>query len=110
VAHEFKHPNYYKEIKKMPIEKPLYASEPDEFEVIDLPSLLEGFSEWEKENPGGTWKEYIADKPVKLSGGGSVEDYGELIDAYLKKIDVLEGESLTEYVSRIRAAEKKAND
>ena len=38
----------------MPIEKPLYASEPDEFEVIDLPSLLEGFSEWEKENPGGT--------------------------------------------------------
>tara|TARA_R110000796_G_scaffold71036_1_gene161163 strand:+ start:1123 stop:1407 length:285 start_codon:yes stop_codon:yes gene_type:complete len=94
----------------MTIEKPLYASEPDEFEVIDLPSLLEGFSEWEKKNPGGTWKEYMEDKPVKLSGGGSVEKYGELIDAYIKKIDVLEGETLTEYVTRIREAEKKANE
>tara|TARA_B100000780_G_C20742480_1_gene294977 strand:+ start:73 stop:402 length:330 start_codon:yes stop_codon:yes gene_type:complete len=109
LAHEFKHPKYYRKIT-MPIEKPLYASEPDEFEVIDLPSLLEGFSEWEKENPGGTFKQYIDEKPVKLSGGGSVEKYGDLIDAYIKKIDVIEGETLTEYVSRIREAEKKANE
>jgi hypothetical protein len=37
------------------------------------------------------------------------EDYGALIDAYEKGIDVMEGESLTEYINRIRAAEKKAN-
>ena len=91
------------------IEKPLYASEPDEFETIDLPSLIKAFEEWSKYNKGG-WKDFIKSKPVKLSGGGSVEKYGDLIDSYLKKIDVLENESLTEYINRIRAAEKKANE
>ena len=28
------------------IEKPLYASEPDEFETIELPSLIEAYEEW----------------------------------------------------------------
>jgi hypothetical protein len=42
----------------------------------------------------------------KLSGGGVVEDYADLIDAYEKGIDVIKGESLTSYIKRIKAAEK----
>ena len=45
-------------------------------------------------------------KVIKLKNGGAVEDYGDLIDAYEKGIDVMEGESLTDYINRIRAAEK----
>ena len=42
-------------------------------------------------------------KRIELSNGGSVgEKYGDLIDAYEKKIDVMPGESLTEYINRIR--------
>ena len=45
-------------------------------------------------------------KRIELSNGGSVgEKYGDLIDAYEKKIDVMPGESLTEYINRIRKAE-----
>ena len=44
---------------------------------------------------------------IKLKHGGAVEDYGDLIDAYEKGIDVIEGETLTEYINRIRAGEKK---
>ena len=40
---------------------------------------------------------------IKLKHGGAVEDYGDLIDAYEKGIDVREGETLTEYINRIRA-------
>jgi hypothetical protein len=35
------------------------------------------------------------------------EDYGALLDAYEKGIDVIEGESLTDYINRIRASEKR---
>ena len=45
-------------------------------------------------------------KRIELSNGGSVsEKYGDLIDAYEKKIDVMPGESLTDYINRIRKAE-----
>ena len=38
---------------------------------------------------------------IKLKQGGAVEDYGDLIDAYEKGIDVREGETLTEYINRL---------
>ena len=41
-----------------------------------------------------------------LKGGGLTEDYGDLIDAYEKGIDVMKNETLTEYIKRIKASEK----
>ena len=58
-------------------------------------------------------KEDTPIRSIKLNSGGPVtgnslaEDYGDLIDAWVRKIDVLENESLTDYINRIRAAEKK---
>ena len=79
----------------------------DEF-ILDLSTgLLKEFERALKQNPKLKFNDWYRSRRKKLSGGGSAEDYGELIDAYLKKIDVLEGESLTEYINRIRAAEKK---
>jgi hypothetical protein len=43
----------------------------------------------------------------KYNSGGEVEDYSDLIDAYEKGIDVMEGETLTQYIKRIRAAENQ---
>jgi hypothetical protein len=58
-------------------------------------------------------KEYM-EKTKKASGGrvpfisgGDAEDYGELIDAYEAGIDVMPGETLTDYINRIRKAEKR---
>jgi|TARA_R110000803_G_scaffold170913_2_gene233861 hypothetical protein len=83
------------------------ASEPDEFEVIELPILLKEFDEWKKENKG-TFRDFLEEKPrQKLSNGGIAEDYADLIDAYERGIDVMNGESLTQYINRIRKAEKK---
>ena len=60
----------------------------------------ESFDSWLKRTPKSELKR------IKLSNGGSVgEKYGDLIDAYEKKIDVMPGESLTEYINRIRKAE-----
>jgi hypothetical protein len=42
-----------------------------------------------------------------LNSGGRVEDYADLIDAYEKGIDVMKGESLTQYIKRIKASEKQ---
>jgi hypothetical protein len=42
-----------------------------------------------------------------LFNGGIAEDYADLIDAYERGIDVMNGESLTQYINRIRKAEKK---
>jgi hypothetical protein len=49
-------------------------------------------------------------RSIKLANGGSVEDYADLIDAYTRGIDVLENETLTEYINRVRAAEAKKDD
>ena len=60
----------------------------------------ESFDSWLKRTPKSELKR------IELSNGGSVgEKYGDLIDAYEKKIDVMPGESLTEYINRIRKAE-----
>jgi hypothetical protein len=41
--------------------------------------------------------------------GSDEESYGDLIDAYEKGILVLPGETLTEYINRIRKINQKAN-
>ena len=82
---------------------------------MELQMLLKQFEDWKKNNTG-SFSDFMKDKSdppvkeIKLANGGSVEDYADLIDAYTKGIDVLEGESLTEYINRIRAAEAKKND
>ena len=111
----------------MPIEKEIYAapslkedvrlaSESAEEEAeMELMMLLKQFDEWKKENKGG-FKDFLDSKDdnpvrsIKLANGGSVEDYADLIDAYNTKIDVLENETLTEYINRVRAAEAKKDD
>ena len=77
----------------------------------DLTRELQSMYEKEKKS-GQSFSDWLKSKPIdelkriKLSNGGSVsEKYGDLIDAYEKKIDVMPGESLTEYINRIRKAE-----
>ena len=84
----------------------------EEAELMLLQEALqdEDYRRWKKRNPGGSFKDYLEDfkpKRIKLSNGGSVEDYADLIDAYEKGIDVKKGESLTDYIQRIKAAENK---
>ena len=83
--------------------------EADVFE--DLTRELQLMYEKEKKS-GQSFSDWLKSKPIdelkriKLSNGGSAEEkYGDLIDAYEKKIDVMPGESLTEYINRIRKAE-----
>ena len=75
-----------------------------------LEAIQEKFEEQRK--PGESFDSWLKSKPIEelkrieLSNGGSAEEkYGDLIDAYEKKIDVMPGESLTEYINRIRKAE-----
>jgi len=49
----------------------------------------------------------LKDGGSAVTGNSSIEKYGDLIDAWVRKIDVMEDESLTDYINRIRAAEKK---
>jgi len=79
------------------------ASEPDEFEVIELPGLIHEFEDWLLEHPDGTWDQFMSvGKRVKLDSGGDVESYADLIDAYVKGIDVMPDETLTQYLKRVR--------
>ena len=82
------------------------ASEPDEFEVIELPSLIFEFNDWLLDHPSGTWQQFMSSNTrVKLDTGGGVESYADLIDAYEKRIDVMPDEKLSDYIKRIRYAE-----
>ena len=86
------------------------ASEPDEFEVIELPSLISEFENWLLDHPKGSWRQFMdTGKRVKLEAGGDVESYADLIDAFEKGIDVMPDESLTDYIKRIRYAEMLKN-
>ena len=83
--------------------------EADVFE--DLTRELQLMYEKEKKS-GQSFSDWLKSKPIdelkriELSNGGTAnEKYGDLIDAYEKKIDVMPGESLTEYINRIRKAE-----
>ncbi|MDC3410272.1 hypothetical protein OAX35_00110 [Candidatus Pelagibacter ubique] len=85
------------------------ASEYPEEAIIDISEALMQYEGWKKDNPGGTYDEFLEEqglKRVELSNGGYAEDYKDLIDAYEKGIDVMNGESLTAYIKRIKAAEK----
>ena len=133
MAHEFKHPNYYKGIKTMAkydnIDKEIYsapntkeriklASEAgtDEFEIIELPSLIEAFEEWKKNNKG-TFKDFLNDNPskreklklggrVRLGEGGKGESsFEQLADDWLDDIQVIyidgKKEEFSDYVKRM---------
>jgi hypothetical protein len=68
-------------------------------EIIQtMKESLERFSKRKKQASGGR---------VPFISGGDAEDYGELIDAYEAGIDVMPGETLTDYINRIRKAEKR---
>lgn len=87
----------------------MVASEPDEFEVIEVQTIFNQYPDWKKKNPNKSYDDFLEEnglKRKKLSNGGSAEDYADLIDAYEKGVDVMEGESLTQYIKRIKAAEK----
>jgi len=82
------------------------ASEPDEFEILELPGLINEFEEWLLDNPQGTWSQFMGTgKRAKLNSGGDVESYADLIDAFEKGIDVMPDENLTDYIKRIRYSE-----
>ena len=82
------------------------ASEPDEFEVIELPSLILEFNDWLIDHPKGSWQQFLIEKPrAKFDDGGDVESYADLIDAFGKGIDVMPDENLTDYIKRIRYSE-----
>ncbi len=58
----------------------------------------EDYKKWKRKNPGGSFRDYLDEfkpKRIKLAD-----------DAYEKGIDVMEGETLTQYIKRIRAAER----
>ena len=87
-----------------------------EIELGLLDTLKEAY---EREDPGTSFREWLDSKQddyfkrIKLSSGGSTsgkhtrEKYGDLIDAFERGVDVILGESLTQYINRIRASEKK---
>ena len=77
----------------------------------DLTRELQNMYEKEKKS-GQSFSDWLKSKPIdelkriELSNGGTAnEKYGDLIDAFEKGIDVLPGESLTDYINRIRKAE-----
>lgn len=107
-----------KEIRQMPSLKDeikRISESAEEEAEMELQMLLKQFEDWKKDNKG-SFNDFMKQKEdppirtIKLANGGSVEDYADLIDAYTKGIDVLENESLTEYINRIRAAEAKKDD
>ena len=104
----------------MAIDRPIYnapktkdriklASESaiEEFE-LELPGLIKAWEEWQKDNPGGSFRDFLDSsepKRQKLNEGGKAESYADLIDAYQKGIGVMPDETLTQYIRRVRMAE-----
>ena len=115
----FMHPSKYSKNridKKMKAkdDKSLFADiDKIEFDVInELTDTLNEMYQKEK-SKGQTFSDWLKSKDIEelkrieLSNGGTAESYADLIDAYEKNIDVMPGESLTEYIKRVRAAEAK---
>ena len=71
------------------------------------------YDEYKESGFNGTFNEYldkIGDdkvRTIKLSGGGDAESLADLYDAYEKGIDVMPGETISQYVKRIRSSEDK---
>ena len=72
------------------------------------------FEEAVKDNPKLKFKDFLSSRRQKLNDGGVTgdslaEDYGDLIDSWVRKIDLASpSESLTEYINRIRKSESKS--
>ncbi len=86
----------------------------EEFELDLSTGLLKEFEEAVKENPKLKFRDWYSNRRQSLEAGGVTgdtlaEDYGDLIDAWVRKIDVQENESLTSYINRVKA-ESKSND
>ena len=87
----------------------------EEFELDLSTGLLKEFEEAVKKNPKLKFRDWYSNRRQSLEAGGVTgdtlaEDYGDLIDAWVRKIDVQENESLTSYINRVKAAESKSND
>ena len=123
MAFEFKHPSKYKKtninidkaiaypergLDKQGIMKLASESGAEEFELDLTTGLLKEFEKWKEEN-SGTFRDFLSTKRQKLGAGGDVESLADLYDAFEKGIDVMPGEDITDYIKRIKAAEKKAS-
>ena len=88
----------------------------DEFELDLSTGLLKEFEKALKENPKLKFKDWYSSRRKSFNEGGMTgdtlaEEYGDLIDAWVRKIDLADpGESLTSYINRVKASEKKVND
>ena len=86
----------------------------EEFELDLSTGLLKEFEEAVKNNPKLKFKDFLSSRRQKLNDGGVTgdslaEDYGDLIDSWVRKIDLASpSESLTEYINRIRKSESKS--
>jgi len=96
--------------------KKLASETGDEEFILDLSTgLLKEFEEAVKKNPKLKFKDWYSSRRKSYGEGGVTgdtlaEDYGDLIDAWVRKIDVQENESLTSYINRVKAAERKASE
>ena len=85
----------------------------EEFELDLSTGLLKEFEEAVKINPDLTFEDFMKGRREKLSNGGVTgdtlaEEYGDLIDAWVRKIDLdSPDQSLTDYINKIKAREKK---
>lgn len=87
----------------------LASESPEEEFDLDLIQTLSRYEEWKKNNQGKTYDDFLREMGLirkKYNSGGDVEDYSDLIDAYERGIDVMDGETLTQYIRRIKASEK----
>jgi len=87
----------------------------EEFELDLSTGLLKEFEEAVKKNPKLKFRDWYSSRRQSLKAGGVTgdtlaEDFGDLIDAWVRKIDVQENESLTSYINRVKAAESRSND
>ena len=100
-----------KELMKLASETPA-----EEFELDLSTGLLKEFEEAVKKNPKLKFRDWYSSRRQSLDGGGVTgdtlaEDYGELIDSWVRKIDLASpDESLTSYINRVKAAESRSND
>jgi len=85
----------------------------EEFELDLSTGLLKEFKEALKEDPKLKFKDWLSNRRGKYSNGGVTrdtlaEEYGDLIDAWVRKIDLdSPDQSLTDYINKIKARENK---
>ena len=89
----------------------------DEEFILDLSTgLLKEFEEAVKQNPKLKFKDWYSSRRKSYGEGGVTGDtlaegYGDLIDAWVKKIDLdSPDQSLTDYINMIRKREAKASE